>query len=134
MEALHLRMKSLKTSGKRIVICADWNTCHQNVDIKNWKANQKNSGFLPNERAWLDNLITVEGWRDCFRDIAQEPDSYSWWSNRGRAYENNVGWRLDYQLVSSTEETGLAKTYIDRAAQLSDHAPVTHWYEWELYP
>ncbi len=134
MEALQVRMKSLKTIGKRIIICADWNTCHQNADIKNWKSNQKNSGFLPNERAWLDNLITVEGWRDCFRDIAQEPDTYSWWSNRGRAYENNVGWRLDYQLVSSTEDSGLAKTYIDRAAQLSDHAPVTHWYEWELYP
>ena len=133
MGELWKRLNELSESEKRVIVCADWNMCHQAIDLKNWKANQKNSGFLPSEREWLTALFNSQGWRDTFRELDQTSAAYSWWSNRGRAFENDVGWRLDYQLHSPTEDPGLLKTAIHREAQLSDHAPVTHWYEWSLY-
>ncbi len=133
MDALWARLQTLKRTYSRVVVCADWNMCHKSVDIKNWKANQKNSGFLPTERDWLDKLFTTEGWVDVFRMIEQPEHIYSWWSNRGNAYDNNVGWRLDYQIVS-TANHGMLSSQIDRDAKLSDHAPVTHTYNWALYP
>lgn len=109
-------------SGRPTLVCGDINICHTARDIKNAKPNEKNSGFLPEERAWLTSLF-ASGWRDLFRELNPDQVAYSWWSNRGRAYENDVGWRIDQQWASP----GLPadQVWIDRMAGLSDHAPVT---------
>ena len=85
MEHFMTHMRALKRKRREIIVCADWNICHKEIDLKNWRANQKNSGFLPEERAWLDTLYDDVGWVDAFRVVNQEPDQYSWWSNRGQA-------------------------------------------------
>jgi len=131
MDHLWNRLAALKATYERVVVCADWNMCHRECDLKNWKANRKNSGFLDSERDWLDRLFNQEGWNDVFRSVEQPEHTYSWWSNRGNAFANNVGWRLDYHLYHGTSSAILA-TEIDRDAQLSDHAPVTHQYNWSL--
>lgn len=117
-------MKKLKASGQEIIICGDWNICHKEIDIKNWKGNQKNSGFLPEERQWLDQLYDEVGYVDAFRQVNQEADQYSWWSNRGQARANNVGWRLDYQVVTPSLADKVVSAAIYREQSFSDHAPV----------
>ena len=94
-------MKMLRNDDREYIICGDWNICHKEIDLKNWKANKKNSGFLPEERQWLDELYYELGFIDAFRMVNQEADQYSWWSNRGQARAKNVGWRLDYHVISS---------------------------------
>ena len=91
--------KQLK-SGREWVICGDWNIVHKEIDIKNWKSNQKTSGCLPDERAWLDKLFDKVGFVDAFRVVEKQPHQYTWWSNRGQAWAKNVGWRIDYQVIS----------------------------------
>ena len=98
--------------------------CHKEVDLKNWKANRKNSGFLPEEREWLDELYGTIGFRDAFREVNKEDGQYSWWSNRGQARANNVGWRLDYQVVTPGLADKVIKASIFRDKSFSDHAPV----------
>ena len=93
-------MKKWHKQGRQMIICGDWNIAHKEIDIRNWKGNLKNSGFLPHERAWLTTLFDEVGWVDAFRVVNQEPDQYTWWSNRGQAYARNVGWRIDYHIVS----------------------------------
>jgi exodeoxyribonuclease III len=109
--------------GREVLVCGDFNIAHKPIDLKNWKSNQKNSGFLPEERAWVDRLLEA-GYVDTFRQVVGESEHYSWWSARGSARANNVGWRLDYQFASA----GLAKTaksaQIHSTPLLSDHAPV----------
>src|SRR3990167_1049031 len=100
LEKFALYLKTLQNTGREIIICGDYNIAHRPIDLKNWRANQKNTGFLPEERAWMDHLFTDLGYIDGFRVINQEPEQYTWWSNRGRARENNVGWRIDYQVVT----------------------------------
>ena len=121
----------LKASGRELVICADWNICHKEIDLKNWKANQKNSGFLPHERAWLDKVYEEGGFVDAFREINQEA-VYTWWSNRGQAYANNVGWRLDYHVITPglVPTIKAADVYTDE--RFSDHAPFTMDYDYSL--
>jgi len=110
--------------GREYIICGDWNMCHKEVDLKNWKANRKNSGFLPEEREWLDELYGTIGFRDAFREVNKEDGQYSWWSNRGQARANNVGWRLDYQVVTPGLADKVIKASIFRDKSFSDHAPV----------
>jgi exodeoxyribonuclease-3 len=107
-----------------LIICADWNICHKPIDLKNWKGNLKNSGFLPEERAWLDQLYDDVGYIDAFRLINQQPDEYTWWSNRGQARANNVGWRLDYAVISPGLKEHVKAVSIYREQRFSDHAPV----------
>lgn len=114
----------LRRKRREFVICADWNTCHQPIDLKNWKANQKNSGFLPEERAWLDSLYDDLGYVDAFRQLKPEAHEYTWWSNRGQAYANNVGWRLDYPVVTPKLVPRLQECWVYREERFSDHAPV----------
>ena len=125
MEKFYPHLEALLEEDREFILCADWNTCYQNIDIKNWRANQKNSGFLPHERDWLDRIYNNLGYVDVFRQMTEEPDLYTWWSNRGQAWANNVGWRLDYMLVTP----GLSGSAIDygiyRDERFSDHAPVT---------
>lgn len=116
---------------REFILCGDVNIAHQEKDLKNWKGNRKNSGFLPEERAWMGKLISETGLVDVYRRL--HPDTtdecYTWWSNRGQAWAKNVGWRLDYQIATA----GIARTArtadIYKAARFSDHAPLTIQYE-----
>jgi exodeoxyribonuclease-3 len=113
------------------VVCSDVNIAHQQADLKNWKSNQKNSGFLPEERAWMTQLTTEGGLVDVYRRL--QPDTtdacYTWWSNRGQAYAKNVGWRLDYHLATPSVAEKARTESIYKDQKFSDHAPITIAYE-----
>ncbi|MBI1195937.1 MAG: exodeoxyribonuclease III [Gammaproteobacteria bacterium] len=111
-------------SGRSYVICGDWNIAHKKIDIKNWRGNQKNSGFLPEERAWMDDLFDNIGMVDAFRVVNQNADEYTWWSNRGQAWTKNVGWRIDYQVVTPDLRSDVMGASIYRDERFSDHAPL----------
>ena len=121
-------IKILRTKRKYI-ICGDWNIAHKEIDLKNWKGNKKNSGFLPEERAWLDDLFKEKKYIDAFREINKNADEYTWWSNRGNAREKNVGWRIDYQIVSGNLANKIEKQKIYRDTIFSDHAPLIFTYK-----
>ena len=116
-------------SGRSYVLCGDWNIVRSQLDIKNWRSNQKNSGCLPEERAWMNDLIT-RGWVDTYRELRPEAQQYTWWSNRGQAYAKDVGWRIDYQLTSPDLRAVLADCGIARSPRFSDHAP--YWVDYRL--
>lgn len=119
------KLQQIKANGRDTIICGDWNIAHKNADIRNWKGNQKNSGFLPAERAWLDTLFTEVGFIDAFRELEQAEHQYTWWSNRGQAWANNVGWRIDYQIISPSLKNTVLSSAIYRDQRFSDHAPLT---------
>lgn len=121
-------------SKQQWIICGDWNIAHKQIDLKNWRSNQKNSGFLPEERAWLDELFETKGWVDAFRVKNQEPDQYTWWSHRGRAWENNTGWRIDYQVVTPNLKKAIKQVAIYKEQRFSDHAPLIIDYDVEFPP
>jgi exodeoxyribonuclease-3 len=118
-------LEKQKKESREYILCGDWNIAHKEIDLKNWKANQKNSGFLPEERAWLDKLFGSMGYVDAFRVINSEPDQYTWWSHRARAFENNVGWRIDYHIVTPGLKNRILSGNIYREEKFSDHAPLT---------
>ena len=120
--AEHLRV--LKDLGREVIICGDYNIAHKNIDIKNWRGNQKNSGFLPEERAWMDRLFDELGYVDAFRVKNQAEEEYTWWSNRGQARANNVGWRIDYQVITPGLIPHVQDVAIYRDTRFSDHAPL----------
>ncbi len=126
------KMKEMKASGRDYIICGDWNIAHKNEDIKNWKGNKKNSGFLPEERAWLDTLFDEVGFIDAFREIEQEEHAYTWWSNRGQAYANNTGWRIDYHVLSPSMKGTVKSTDVYKDVKFSDHAPLIIEYDYKL--
>jgi exodeoxyribonuclease-3 len=125
-------------SGREFVVCGDWNIVHKEIDIKNFKPNRKNSGCLPEERAWLDTLFDDIGFVDAFRVKNQEPHQYTWWSNRGQAYANNVGWRIDYHVITPGLRDAVKAVSIYKDEKFSDHAPLSVDYDlnklvgWEL--
>jgi exodeoxyribonuclease-3 len=125
MTHFYEHLRTLRRKRREFIICADWNICHKEIDLKNWRSNQKNSGFLPHERAWLDRVFEELGWVDAFREVNSEPDQYTWWSNRGQAWAKNVGWRLDYMLVTPGLAESATSTDIYREERFSDHAPLT---------
>jgi exodeoxyribonuclease III len=106
------------------IICGDWNIAHKPIDLKNWRANQKHSGFLPDERAWLDHILGPVGYVDAFRAINPSPEQYTWWSNRGRSWDKNVGWRIDYQIVTPGLKDKIKSAHIYKDQRFSDHAPL----------
>lgn len=116
-------LKSIRRKRRDFVICGDLNIAHTKMDIKNWRSNQKNSGFLPEERQWMTDVIEDLGFVDAYRHLCPEKEEYTWWSNRGRARENNVGWRIDYHLVTPGLRSKLKSTRIHRSDFFSDHAP-----------
>jgi exodeoxyribonuclease-3 len=124
-------LKKLYHDRRDYIICGDWNIAHKPIDLKNWRGNQKNSGFLPEERAWMDTVLDGVGWVDAFRTINPEPEQYTWWSNRGRAWEKNVGWRIDYQIVSSRLKEAVRSAAIYKEQRFSDHAPLTLTYDYD---
>lgn len=110
-------------SGRDYIICGDWNIAHTPKDIRNAKANEKNSGYLPEERAWLSKLFGEHGWVDSYRRLHPEGQDYTWWSQRGAARAKNVGWRIDYQVVSPGLAQRLKRCQISAEPKFSDHAP-----------
>jgi exodeoxyribonuclease-3 len=125
-------LTDLRKSGREIVLCGDWNIAHQPIDLTNWKSNQKNPGFLPEERAWLTRVFDEVGFVDVFRRVDPRPEQYTWWSNRGAAWAKNVGWRIDYQIATPgiAARAKAARIYTDR--RFSDHAPLIIDYDYEL--
>ncbi|MBL8224158.1 MAG: exodeoxyribonuclease III [Chromatiales bacterium] len=124
MEEFRPHLDRLRRSRRQYLLCGDWNIAHREIDLKNWRSNQKNSGFLPEERAWLDDLFGKGGFVDAFREVDDRPDQYTWWSNRGQAWAKNVGWRIDYQ-VGTPNLKGLATgASIYKEQRFSDHAPL----------
>lgn len=120
--------------GRQVLVCGDWNIAHQEADLKNWKANRKESGFLPEERAWLTRVFDEASYVDVVR--ALHPDQtgpYTWWSYRGRAFDNDTGWRIDYHVATAGLADRAVKAWVERAAtheeRWSDHAPVSVAYE-----
>jgi len=130
MERFAPRLKTLADSGRDVIICGDWNIVHKEIDIKNWKGNQKNSGCLPEERAWLDQVFGELGLVDGFRVINQQPHQYTWWSNRGQAWANNVGWRIDYQVITPSLVGKVLAAEIYKTQRFSDHAPLIMDYDY----
>jgi exodeoxyribonuclease-3 len=124
-------LAALRAEGREIVICGDWNIAHKELDLKNWKSNQKNSGFLPEERAWLTRVLEEQGWQDVHRRLCPTAtgEAYTWWSNRGQAWAKNVGWRIDYQVATPGIAATARRASVFKAARFSDHAPLTIDYE-----
>jgi exodeoxyribonuclease-3 len=123
MEAFLPHLIALKNSGREVIVCGDWNIAHTEKDLKNWRGNKKNSGFLPEERAWLTQLFGEVGFIDVFRQLHPELEAYTWWSNRGQAYAKDVGWRLDYQVATPGMAGKAVTTGIYKEQRFSDHAP-----------
>lgn len=111
------------------IICGDWNIAHKKIDLKNWRGNQKNSGFLPEERAWLDSVFDKMGFIDGFREVNQQEEQYTWWSHRGQAWAKNVGWRIDYQILTPGLKGKVKSASIYKEQRFSDHAPLIMDYD-----
>ncbi len=126
------RLKKMRRQRREYIICGDWNIVHKEIDIKNFKSNQKNSGCLPEERAWLDDVFGGLGYIDAFRIVNQEANQYTWWSNRGQAWANNVGWRIDYQVITPGLHDRVKSTSIYKNERFSDHAPLIIEYKGKL--
>ena len=122
-------MRKIKKSTKPTIISGDWNIVHKEIDIKNWKSNQKNSGCLPDERAWLDKIFCKYEYIDAFRVVNDKKGNYTWWSNRGNAWDNNVGWRIDYQVISPNTKIKIINAKIYKRKRFSDHSPLIINYE-----
>jgi len=132
MDVFLPHLQKLRASGKAVIVCGDWNIAHTNEDIRNWRGNQKNSGFLPEERQWLSALFDTHGYTDAFRVLPQKEHEYTWWSQRGQARANNVGWRIDYQIVSDDMAPRVKRTRVYRDKMFSDHAPLIIDYDFEI--
>ena len=118
-------LAALKKRGHEVILCGDWNIAHREIDLRNWKSNQKNSGFLPEERAWLSKVFDDLGYVDVFRRLNGGAEQYTWWSNRGQAWAKNVGWRIDYQMATPGMAAKATAAAIYKTERFSDHAPLS---------
>ena len=132
LKRFFLHLKKIKNKGEEIILCGDWNIAHREIDLRNWRSNQKNSGFLPEERAWLSRVFDELGFVDVFRRLNAKPGQYTWWSNRGQAWKKNVGWRIDYQIATPGVAQTARREAIFLKKRFSDHAPLIVDYEWRL--
>jgi len=125
-------LEKLAKSGREVILCGDWNIAHTEKDLKNWKSNQKNSGFLPEERAWLGQVFDTLGFVDVYRRLhpRHTGEGYTWWSNRGQARAKNVGWRIDYQIATPDIAARARSASVYKEARFSDHAPLVIDYDW----
>jgi len=130
LEEFYPHLQQLRAE-RDFVLCGDVNIAHQEIDLKNWKGNKKNSGFLPEERAWMSKTLSEGGLVDVYRQLHPDTtdDCYTWWSNRGQAYAKNVGWRLDYHLATPAIASTAREVAIYKAEKFSDHAPITVEYD-----
>ena len=127
--APHLRALAAE---RELILVGDINIAHKEIDLKNWRGNQKNSGFLPEERAWMTSLLDEIGLVDVFRTLNPHPEQYTWWSNRGQAWAKNVGWRLDYHLATPALAKRAKTEQIYLEQRFSDHAPLVIDYDFTL--
>ncbi|MDR2877177.1 MAG: exodeoxyribonuclease III [Chromatiales bacterium] len=134
LDRLASLLAELRADGRDYILCGDWNIAHTKLDIKNWRGNQKNSGFLPQEREWMDRLFGELGFVDAFRVVNEEADQYTWWSNRGQAWAKNIGWRIDYQVITPGLRARVQTASIYKDQRFSDHAPLIIDYDGELMP
>ncbi len=132
MERFMSHLLSLRRKRREFIICGDWNIAHKKIDIKNWRGNQKNSGFLPEEREWMDKLFGEAGFVDAFREVDDREFQYTWWSNRGNAWENNTGWRIDYQVITPGLKNTVKAASIYKDERFSDHAPLIIDYIYDI--
>lgn len=132
MERFMSHLLSLRRKRREFIICGDWNIAHKKIDIKNWRGNQKNSGFLPEEREWMDTLFGEAGFVDAFREVDDREFQYTWWSNRGNAWENNTGWRIDYQVITPGLKNTVKAASIYKDERFSDHAPLIIDYNYDI--
>lgn len=134
LERFAEHLMTLKKEGREFILCGDYNIAHKEIDLKNWRGNLKKSGFLPEERAWMDKLFGEMGFVDAFRVLNQEENQYTWWSYRNRGtWENNVGWRIDYQVITPGLVACVKKVDVSREARWSDHAPLIIEYQGDFY-
>ncbi len=131
LEVVYPHLLALK-GEREFILVGDVNIAHNEIDLKNWKGNRKNSGFLPEERSWLTRLLQEAGLVDVFRTLNPHPEQYTWWSNRGQARANNVGWRLDYHLATPGIAAKARREHIYLEKRFSDHAPVIVDYDFKL--
>ena len=131
LDRLYPHLMQLKAE-REFILVGDVNIAHQAIDLKNWRSNQKNSGFLPEERAWMTHALDDLGLVDVFRRLNPNPDQYTWWSNRGQAWANNVGWRLDYHLATPALAAKARREHIYLDQRFSDHAPLVIEYDFTL--
>jgi exodeoxyribonuclease-3 len=131
LDVIYPHLATLK-GEREFVLVGDVNIAHQEIDLKNWKGNQKNSGFLPEERAWLSRLFAEAGLVDVFRTLNDKAEQYTWWSNRGQAWAKNVGWRLDYHLATPAIAAQARREHIYLEQRFSDHAPLLIDYDFKL--
>jgi exodeoxyribonuclease-3 len=132
MDHFFPRLKNLAAERREILLCGDWNIAHQEIDLRNWRSNRKNSGFLPEERAWLTRVFDELGWVDVFRRVDRRPEQYTWWSNRGQAWARNVGWRIDYHIATPGLAATAKRAAIYKKKRFSDHAPLTIEYDYQI--
>ena len=132
LKKFFLHLKKIRDRKSEVVLCGDWNIAHNEIDLRNWRSNRKNSGFLPEERAWLTRVFEELGFVDVFRRLNVKPGQYTWWSSRGQAWAKNVGWRIDYQVATPRVAAAARKPSIYKAKRFSDHAPLTIHYEYPL--
>jgi exodeoxyribonuclease-3 len=125
-------LERLRVCGRELIICGDWNIAHKEIDLRNWRSNRKNSGFLPEERTWIGNVFEQLGFVDVFRRLDSNPEQYTWWSNRGQAWARNVGWRIDYQIATPGVAALARRAMIYKEQRFSDHAPLTIDYDHDL--
>jgi exodeoxyribonuclease-3 len=125
-------LAKLRRRKREIILCGDWNIAHKEIDLRNWRSNQKNSGFLPEEREWLTRVFDELGFVDVFRRVDPRPDQYTWWSNRGEAWAKNVGWRIDYQIATPGIAAKAQRASIYTKRRFSDHAPLIVDYDCTL--
>jgi exodeoxyribonuclease-3 len=129
MENFEKNLARMQKDGRRYILCGDWNIVRSELDIKNWKSNQKNSGCLPEERAWMNTLFERFNFVDVYRELHPNKIAYSWWSQRGQAFAKDVGWRIDYQITSDNLKNKLLTLEMLREPKFSDHAPLIATYD-----
>ncbi len=134
MDHFFPHLARLAKSGREVILCGDWNIAHREIDLKNWKSNQKNSGFLPEERAWLSKVFDDLGWVDVYRRLYPEAggEAYTWWSNRGQAWAKNVGWRIDYHVATPGIASTAKAAGVYKDERFSDHAPLIVDYDYAI--
>ena len=134
MDQFFPHLRELAAAGREFLLCGDWNIAHREIDLRNWRGNRKNSGFLPEEREWLTRVFDELGWVDVYRRLHPDTggESYTWWSNRGQAWARNVGWRIDYHIATPGVAATARRAAVYKERRFSDHAPLTIDYEFEL--
>jgi exodeoxyribonuclease-3 len=136
MDRFYPYLERLFAGGREVILCGDWNIAHTEKDLKNWRSNQKNSGFLPEERAWIGDVFGKIGFVDVYRSLYPEAEGegYTWWSNRGQAWAKNVGWRIDYQVATPGLAAKARSAAVYKDERFSDHAPLSVEYDHVLAP